>query len=101
MQLFDFMADWSSPLGSKYGDKNINTTGQLQITSLYWVVQQGAVLYALTDSNFHEGGTNAKGIKLQAKYTIRKGMQLGYTFFSTKNGRWDINGRKLDVPGKH
>ena len=117
MQTLDFMADWSSPIGSKhgslfyeyaantdadapagnntiaddldtawqfgfkYGDKKVKKTGEWQITSLYRVVQQDAVFYALTDSDFHQGGTNAKGIELGAKYAIRKGMQLGYTFF--------------------
>ena len=137
MNIFDFMANWSSPLGSKYGnlfyehavntdadapagnntisqdldtawqlgfkygDKNVNNAGQWQIKSLYRVIQQDAVFYALTDSDFHKGGTNAKGIELSAKYAIRKGMQLGYTFFSTKNERGDINGGKLDVLGQH
>jgi len=137
MQIIDFMADWSSPIGSKhgsifyeyavntdadapagnntiaedldtawqlgvkFGDKNVKKAGKWQIKTLYRVVQQDAVFYALTDSDFHEGGTNAKGIKLGAKYAIRKGMQLGYTFFGTENERGDINGGKLDVPGKH
>ena len=137
MQIFDFMADWSSPLGSKhgslfyeyavntdadapagnntiaqdldtawqlgfkFGDKKVKKTGQWQIKALYRLVQQDAVFYALTDSDFHQGGTNAKGIELGAKYAIRKGMQLGYTFFDTKNERGDINGGKFDVPGKH
>jgi len=137
MQIFDFMADWSSPLGSKhgslfyeyavntnadapagnntiaqdldtawqlgfkFGDKNVKKTGQWQIKTLYRLVQQDAVFYALIDSDFHQGGTNAKGIELGAKYAIRKGMQLGYTFFDTKNERGDINGGKFDVPGKH
>jgi len=137
MQIFDFMADWSSPLGSKhgslfyeyavntdadapagnntiaqdldtawqlgfkFGDKKVRKTGQWQTKALYRLVQQDAVFYALTDSDFHQGGTNAKGIELEAKYAIRKGMQLGYTFFDTKNERGDINGGKFDVPGKH
>jgi hypothetical protein len=137
MQIFDFMADWSSPLGSKhgslfyeyavntdadapagnntiaqdldtawqlgfkFGDKNVKKTGQWQVKILYRLVQQDAVFYALNDSDFHQGGTNAKGIELGAKYAIRKGMQLGYTFFNTKNERGDINGGKLDVPGHH
>ncbi len=55
----------------------------------------------MTDSSFHQGGTNAKGIELGVNYAIRKGMQLGYTFFNTKNERGDVNGGKLDVPGQH
>jgi len=137
MQTLDFMADWSSPIGSKhgnlfyeyavntsadapagnntiaqdldtawqlgfkFGDKKVKKTGQWQIKTLYRVVQQDAVFYALTDSSFHQGGTNAKGIELGAKYSIRKGMQLGYTFFNTTNERGDVNGGKLDVPGQH
>jgi len=137
IQIFDFMANWSSPLGSKhgslfyeyavntdadappgnntiaqdldtawqlgfkFGDKNVKKTGQWKIKTLYRLVQQDAVFYALTDSDFHQGGTNAKGIELEAKYAIRKGMQLGYTFFNTKNERGDINGGKFNVPGKH
>jgi hypothetical protein len=137
MQTLDFMADWSSPIGSKhgnlfyeyavntsadapagnntiaqdldtawqlgfkFGDKRVKKAGQWQIKTLYRVVQQDAVFYALTDSSFHQGGTNAKGIELGAKYAIRKGMQLGYTFFNTTNERGDVNGGKLDVPGLH
>ena len=137
MQTLDFMADWSSPIGSKhgnlfyeyavntstdapagnntiaqdldtawqlgfkFGDKRVKKAGQWQIKTLYRVVQQDAVFYALTDSSFHQGGTNAKGIELGAKYAIRKGMQLGYTFFNTTNERGDVNGGKLDVPGQH
>ena len=137
MQILDFMAGWSSPLGSKYGslfgeyavntdadapagnntiaqdldtawqlgfkfgDKKVEKTGQWEIKTLYRVVQQDAVFYALTDSNFHQGGTNAKGIEMGAKYAIRKGMQLAYSFFNTENERGDINGGKLDIPGQH
>jgi len=137
MHIFDFMGQWSSPLGSKhgslfyehavntdadapagnntiaqdldtawqlgfkFGDKNVKKSGQWQIKTLYRVVQQDAVFYPLTDSDFHQGGTNAKGIELGAKYVIRKGIQVGYTFFNTKNERGDINGGKLDVPGQH
>ena len=137
MQTLDFMADWSSPIGSKhgnlfyeyavntsadapagnntiaqdldtawqlgfkFGDKRVKKAGQWQIKTLYRVVQQDAVFYALTDSSFHQGGTNAKGIELGAKYAIRKGMQLGYTFFNTTNERGDVNGGKLDVSGQH
>jgi len=137
MQILDFMAQWSSPLGSKhgslfyehaintdadapagnntiaqdldtawqmgfkFGDKNVKKTREWQIKTLYRVVQQNAVFYALTDSDFHQGGTNAKGIELGAKYGIRKGIQLAYTFFSTENERGDINGGKLDIPGQH
>jgi len=137
MQTLDFMAGWSSPLGSKhgslfgeyalntdadapagnntiaqgldtawqlgfkFGDKNAKKTGQWQVKALYRVVQQDAVFYALTDSDFHEGGTNAKGIQMGAKYAIRNGMQLSYTFSNTKNERGDINEGKLDIPGKH
>ncbi len=137
MQTLDFMADWSSPIGSKhgnlfyeyavntdadapagnntiaqnldtawqlgfkFGDRNVKKAGQWQIKILYRVVQQDAVFYALTDSSFHQGGTNAKGIELGVNYATRKGMQLGYTFFNTKNERGDVNGGKLDVPGQH
>ena len=59
------------------------------------------MFYALTDSDFHEGGTNAKGIEMGAKYAIRKGMQLSYTFSDTENERGDIHGGKLDIPRKH
>jgi len=88
-------------LGFKIGDKKVKKTGQWQIKALYRLVQQDAVFYALTDSDFHQGGTNAKGIELGAKYAIRKCIQHGYTFFDTQNERGDINGGKFDVPRKH
>jgi predicted porin len=93
--------DTAWQLGFKYGDKNVKKTGQWQVKTLYRVVQQDAVFYALTDSDFHQGGANAKGIELGAKYAIRQGIQLGYTFFNTENERGDINGGKLNIPGEH
>ena len=93
--------DTAWQLGFKFGDRNVKKAGQWQIKILYRVVQQDAVFYALTDSSFHQGGTNAKGIELGVNYATRKGMQLGYTFFNTKNERGDVNGGKLDVPGQH
>ena len=93
--------DTAWQLGFKFGDKKVKKTGQWEIKTLYRVVQQDAVFYALTDSDFHQGGTNAKGIKMGATYAIRKGMQGTYTFFGTENERGDINGGKLDIPGQH
>ena len=68
---------------------------------LYRVFQQDAVFYALNGSDFHDGGTNAKGIKLQAKVALRKGGMVNYTFYSTKNERGDIRGGQYDIPGHH
>jgi hypothetical protein len=93
--------DTAWQLGFMFGDKKLKKAGEWQIKTLYRVVQQDAVFYALTDSNFHQGGTNAKGMEMGAKYAIRKGIQLAYTFFNTENERGDINGGKLDIPGQH
>ena len=68
---------------------------------LYRVIQQDAVFYALTSSDFHDGGTNAKGIKLQTKMALRNGITVNYTFYSTKNERGDISGGQYDIPGHH
>ena len=87
--------------GVQFGHEKLRYLGDWQLMGLYRVIQQDAVFYALTDSDFHDGGTNAKGIKMQAKMALRKGITMNYTFYSTKNERGDISGGRYDILGHH
>ena len=88
-------------IGFQYGHKKFKKFGGWKVKAMYRVVQQDAVFYALNSSDFHDGGTNAKGVKLQAKVALRKGVMVNYTFYSTKNERGDISGGQYDIPGHH
>ena len=79
-------------LGIQFGHKKLRHLGDWELMGLYRVIQQDAVFYALNSSDFHDGGTNAKGVKLHAKVALRKGVMVNYTFYSTKNERGDISG---------
>ena len=93
--------DTSWQLGTQFGHEKLTYFGDWKLMGLYRVIQQDAVFYALTGSDFHDGGTNAKGIKLQAKMALRNGIAVNYTFYSTKNERGDISGGQYDIPGHH
>ena len=95
----DLDAAWQ--LGTQFGHEKLTYFGDWKLMGLYRVIQQDAVFYALNSSDFHDGGTNAKGVKLQAKVALRKGVMVNYTFYSTKNERGDISGGQYDIPGHH
>ena len=93
--------DTAWQLGAQYGHKKFKKFGDWKVKAMYRLIQQDATFYALNDSDFHDGGTNAKGVKLQAKVAFRKGMSMNYTFYSTKNERGDISGGQYDILGHH
>ncbi|MDD5617706.1 MAG: putative porin [Candidatus Omnitrophica bacterium] len=56
----------------------------------YRVLQADAMIAELVDSDFHTGGTNARGHKFGLNYMLMKNTSLGLTFFNT----WQNAGAK-------
>jgi hypothetical protein len=88
-------------VGFRYGYKNVKKSGEWQGKFIYRKIEQNAVLSAFNDSNFHEGGTNAKGIQAGLKYQIRNGVQASYTFWDTENERNTVGDLPYDVQMHH
>jgi hypothetical protein len=62
------------------GQERLKTAGQWNAFAGYRYLESDAVLDSLTDSDFHLGGTNAKGYFLGGQYGLFDGVSLG--------GRW-------------
>ena len=88
-------------VGFRYGYKTVKKPGEWQGKFIYRKIEQNAVLSAFNDSNFHEGGTNAKGIQVGLKYQIRNGVQVSYTFWDTQNKRNAVGNLPYDVQMHH
>ena len=82
-------------------DKKMAKFGDWNMKALYRLTQQDSVFAALSDSDFHDSGTNSKGWKVGLKAALRKGMTFGYSFFSTENERGALDGSNYDIPGMH
>ncbi|MFM9935717.1 MAG: putative porin [Novosphingobium sp.] len=67
-------------IGTNPEARNISKKGEWGIGVEYRYVQSDAVLDALTDSDFHLGGTNTKGYILRGEYGIADGLVVA--------GRW-------------
>jgi len=59
----------------------------------YRYVERDAVLDAFTDSDFHLGGTDAKGYFLGGRYAFEKNSFLGFRWMSAK----EISGLPLAI----
>jgi hypothetical protein len=80
-------------LGVWIGEKKIKKPQQWQISYNYRVIEKDAVLDVFCDSDFHDGGTNAKGHKLEFKFGLLKNTILNLTYFNTDI----IDGNENDV----
>ncbi len=69
--------------GVQIGNSNKKKVGTWQVKTEYQKLESNAVLGAFTDSDFQNGGTDNKGLKISGKVTIRKGFQLGSQLFFT------------------
>ena len=69
----------SARIGSITPDKR----GSWTFAAEYRYVQSDAVLDSLTDSDFHLGGTNAKGYVLSGEYGIADGLTVGGHWYSS------------------
>jgi len=70
-------------LGSvSLGSRAIDKRGDWTVGAEYRYLQSDAVLDSLTDSEFHLGGTNAKGYVLHGEYGIVDGLSIGGQWYS-------------------
>lgn len=75
------------------GRKDLRKSGEWNVFAGYRYLESDAVLDALTDSDFHLGGTNSKGYFVGANYALYDGVFVG--------GRWmsanEISGPPLSI----
>jgi Putative porin len=65
------------------GNVRVKQRGDWQASVAYKYLERDAVLDALTDSDFHLGGTNAKGFVVGGAYGLDKETNLGIRWIST------------------
>jgi hypothetical protein len=75
------------------GNPRVKQRGEWQASVAYKYLESDAVLDALTDSDFHLGGTNAKGFIIGASYGLDKETSLGFRWISTDQ----IDGPPLSI----
>ncbi len=64
------------------GQEAISKAGQWNVQAGYRYLESDAVLDSLSDSNFHLGGTNAKGYFIGGSYGLFDGISLGGKWLS-------------------
>ncbi len=77
--------------------------GSWQFGYNYREIQADAMVAELVDSDFHDGGTNSKGHKLQLKYALLENTTFGMTYFSTekyKGSKKDVDTLQIDLAVK-
>jgi hypothetical protein len=80
-------------VGLAVGYPQVKLQGDWQASVAYKYLQANAVLDALTDSDFHLGGTDAKGFVIGGSYGLDKGTSLGLRWISTDQ----IDGPPLSI----
>jgi hypothetical protein len=70
-------------VGLVVGNPRIKQRGDWQANIGYKYLEKDAVLDALTDSDFHLGGTNAKGYIVGASYGLDKETNVSLRWIST------------------
>jgi Putative porin len=75
------------------GSTRVKQRGDWQASVAYKYLERDAVLDALTDSDFHLGGTNAKGFVVGGAYGLDKETSLGVRWISTDQ----IDGPPLSI----
>lgn len=79
------------------GHPFIKKSGEWQIFSAYKYLERDAVLDAFTDSDFHLGGTDAKGYIFGANYGIAKNTWLSFRWLSADEIAGPPNGLPLSI----
>jgi hypothetical protein len=78
----------SGPVGwmlrATLGDVNPHAAGDWNVSLAYKYLQPDATLDGLTDTDFHLGGTNAKGFILGGSYGISKYSWLSLRYFNAR-----------------
>jgi hypothetical protein len=75
------------------GMPKIKSSGDWQASVAYKYLEKDAVLDALTDSDFHLGGTNAKGFVASGSYGVDENVWLSLRWISTDQ----IDGAPLSI----
>jgi hypothetical protein len=86
-------------IGTKVG-KSVKRFGDWQAKYIYREVERDAVFDAVSDSDFHEGGTNAKGSELGLKVGLYDGILFNASYFITEaitGPKDDLNRLQLDL----
>jgi len=94
---------WGWQVGVEVGHPKIKVRGNWTLGLYYKYLEADAVLDAFTDSDFHQGGTNAQGWVLTGNYGLDKNMWLAGKWlttdeikgvpFSTDTVQLDLNAR--------
>ncbi len=82
------------------GDTDIRRWGHWSVNLAYRYIQRDAVLDAFTDSQFHQGGTDARGWALGGQYGLNKHAWLNLRWFSTDSidgPRYSIDTINVDL----
>lgn len=82
------------------GDAEIRRWGHWSVNLAYRYVQRDAVLDAFTDSQFHQGGTDARGWALGGQYGLNKHAWLNMRWYSTDSidgPRYSIDTINIDL----
>jgi hypothetical protein len=86
-----------------FGWPKVDRDGQWNVFALYKYVQRDAVLDAYSDSDFHLGGTNAKGWVIGGNYGLMKNIWFTGRWLTTdviSGPRYAIDTLQLDVNAK-
>lgn len=75
------------------GQPEIRRWGDWSVNLAYRYIQRDAVLDAFTDSQFHQGGTDARGWTLGGQYGLNKNAWLNLRWYSTDS----IDGPRYSV----
>lgn len=79
--------------GLTVGAPKITRSGEWQVSTTYKYLERDAVLDALTDQDFHLGGTNAKGFVVGGSYGVDNNTWLTLNWWSTNQ----IDGAPLSI----
>ncbi len=86
-----------------FGWPKVDNAGEWNVFALYKYVERDAVLDAYSDSDFHLGGTNAKGWVLGGNYGLMKNVWFTGRWLSTDvitGARYGIDTLQLDINAK-
>ncbi len=79
----DFDTAWE--LGFQLGKANV--FGDWRFGAFYRLTQLDAVFSAWNSADFHAGGTNSKGVRLQLQFALTKGVRVSVSQFMTSEER--------------
>lgn len=86
-----------------FGWPKVDNSGEWNIFALYKYVERDAVFDAFTDSDFHLGGTNAKGWVIGGNYGLMKNVWFTGRWLSTDiitGPRYSVDTLQLDLNAK-